>query len=1149
MRKLWLLLLLAAVSAAGIWGFREVARRWQGQAQATAQSAEMGAVSAETVTLNPADLQAGIGEGVSITSAGVSLAPPVNAERAGQFVISQIAPLPFNVVVPRWQATIPPDGQLNLYLRTAPENGPWTEWYPLQVNPDLTLPTDPDTTGDFIAVPAADVTHRRLEVAVNLLPAPNGETPVLHGMTFTFIDSIHGAMGQGVTALNSADTRLNQTLTVDPYPKPAVVSRAQWCNQPECNYSDGLQYYPVTHLIVHHTVSNNDTVDWLANVRAIWYYHTFTRGWGDIGYNYLVDPNGVIYEGHLGGDDVVGTHASGANRGSLGVALLGTFSVDTPPEPMLNALADLLAWKTAQKQLDLADASTLPDLDWGLLNLVGHRDVYGTTECPGSAAHLLIPQIRDRINQKIGFTTSYRYIDELSDDFTRSPATWYDGPYQCGFDSHAYYTFSTTDPNQAVNWGEWNLALPTGGHYSLDVYVPRCNTDSLDTEQAIYKVTHAGGISTVTISQQANLGLWTSVGEFNFNTSGGKLRLADLTPNESGRPIWFDAVRLRFLETLVVNLQPPPDVWLTASTVNFVWQVNHFDAIDHIQVQAATDGGFANVILAQDVGGQETSLSHTFSQDYPVIYWRILVTTVTGNVLISTPTTFHLDTAPPTSSVVSLYTTGDDRYQMTWQGVDATSGIDSYDVAYRPDGASNWTTLLNNTTVTRTLFTPPNPNLTYWLRVQATDRAGNSEALKQTGDINTTQATPYLGQPATLLQPAAGSWQRARRVTFMWDIPTLAAVAGLQLEAATGPDFANHVLAVSLPPSLSYEYTFSLDYNDLYWRVTLTTVLGETFVSAPARFGIDATPPVSRVRDGYTTADQSYLLQLEAADNESGLADLTLEYQVAGSSSWQVWADNLSGDPVLFTPPNPALRYVFRSLAQDRAGNLEALPELPDFATDQALPYLGSPAQPVEPPEGVWRINRTVTMRWSVAAPTAVRAMRLQVALDPGFTNVILNQVFDLPAVTYTQTFGQDYNRLYWRVILTTVLGEQFTSQPASFRLDATPPTSDVTNLVEQAPGGVYRVTWAGSDALSGLSGYLLEYRRADQSTWLVWFSGSLTEGIFTPPQPGVNYWLRSRAVDMAGNVEVGDPIGDISLADAVPYVRQIFLPVLRRSP
>ncbi|HET6443399.1 MAG TPA: hypothetical protein VFI27_02375 [candidate division Zixibacteria bacterium] len=51
-------------------------------------------------------------------------------------------------------------------------------------------------------------------------------------------------------------------------------------------------------------MSNNSSSDWAAVARAIWYFQTFTRGWGDIGYNYLVDMNGALYEGHLGGDDV-----------------------------------------------------------------------------------------------------------------------------------------------------------------------------------------------------------------------------------------------------------------------------------------------------------------------------------------------------------------------------------------------------------------------------------------------------------------------------------------------------------------------------------------------------------------------------------------------------------------------------------------------------------------------------------------------------------------------------------------------------------------------------------------------------------------------------------------------------------------------------
>jgi hypothetical protein len=106
--------------------------------------------------------------------------------------------------------------------------------------------------------------------------------------------------------------------SVADYPKPFVVSRDAWCTHADCDYTDGLEYHPVSHLIVHHTVSNNSSSDWPAVVRAIWNFHTYGRGWGDIGYNYLVDPNGVIYEGHNGGDNVVGTHASGGQQGQHG---------------------------------------------------------------------------------------------------------------------------------------------------------------------------------------------------------------------------------------------------------------------------------------------------------------------------------------------------------------------------------------------------------------------------------------------------------------------------------------------------------------------------------------------------------------------------------------------------------------------------------------------------------------------------------------------------------------------------------------------------------------------------------------------------------------------------------------------------------------
>ena len=81
--------------------------------------------------------------------------------------------------------------------------------------------------------------------------------------------------------------------------------------------------------IVHHTAGRNDytRAEAAAIVKGIQLFHVQGNGWNDIGYNFLVDRFGTIYEGRFGGVDrnVVGAHALGFNTGSVGIALLGTY--------------------------------------------------------------------------------------------------------------------------------------------------------------------------------------------------------------------------------------------------------------------------------------------------------------------------------------------------------------------------------------------------------------------------------------------------------------------------------------------------------------------------------------------------------------------------------------------------------------------------------------------------------------------------------------------------------------------------------------------------------------------------------------------------------------------------------------------------------
>ena len=81
----------------------------------------------------------------------------------------------------------------------------------------------------------------------------------------------------------------------------------------------------VNKIVVHHTADKLDGRSDEEILRAIYAYHAVTRGWGDIGYNYIVGQNGRIYEGRAGGDYVVGAHAAYNNIGSVGISVLGDY--------------------------------------------------------------------------------------------------------------------------------------------------------------------------------------------------------------------------------------------------------------------------------------------------------------------------------------------------------------------------------------------------------------------------------------------------------------------------------------------------------------------------------------------------------------------------------------------------------------------------------------------------------------------------------------------------------------------------------------------------------------------------------------------------------------------------------------------------------
>ncbi len=175
--------------------------------------------------------------------------------------------------------------------------------------------------------------------------------------------------------------------------KPAVVSRSQW----GAIFTNPAATSTVSHLIVHHEFGSNTSSDWAARVRSVQNFHINGNGWSDIGYNFLVDPNGVIYEGRAGGDNAIGAHFCGRNRNTMAVCMLGDYSSVTPTTATQNSVKDILAWKANKEGINPLGSSFHSSVNGSLTHIAGHRDA-GCSVCPGNGGYATLGGIRSGVD-------------------------------------------------------------------------------------------------------------------------------------------------------------------------------------------------------------------------------------------------------------------------------------------------------------------------------------------------------------------------------------------------------------------------------------------------------------------------------------------------------------------------------------------------------------------------------------------------------------------------------------------------------------------------------------------------------------------------------------------------------------------------------
>jgi hypothetical protein len=204
------------------------------------------------------------------------------------------------------------------------------------------------------------------------------------------------------TATSTPDTLAASSaelMTTTAATRPTILTRAEWGADESIREPGEPDYGQVLGGFVHHTAGTNSYYesDVPSIIRSIYVYHVTVRDWRDIGYNFLVDRFGRIWEGRYGGVDraVIGAHTAGYNAYAFAMAAIGTYTSQIPESALLTAYHQLFAWKFSLHGVNPSVTVSYPG-GQALLPISGHRDA-DSTECPGTQLYSALPAIRSGV--------------------------------------------------------------------------------------------------------------------------------------------------------------------------------------------------------------------------------------------------------------------------------------------------------------------------------------------------------------------------------------------------------------------------------------------------------------------------------------------------------------------------------------------------------------------------------------------------------------------------------------------------------------------------------------------------------------------------------------------------------------------------------
>lgn len=320
---------------------------------------------------------------------------------------------PFVAVSMVWKGDVANDHQIIMEIRGSTNTREWSEWMEVDVDHHVEF-EDGRIASVLVFFPAGT---QYLQYRATLNAEMMQLQPTLDELSFHFINpgvtpeaelEAHKATVVPFTDAKNRvpDTRSPEKSNSDgavgeiaDYEIPDYVDRQSWGASLSLTNTASRSQTNVTHMFVHHSAGQTNSADFAAVVRSYYILHTQTNGWADIGYNWLVDGNGVVYQGRAfasnGFIDVIGAHTGGSNTNSMGVCVIGHYSSVMPTQNAINSLLRVLAWKANDKGIDVRVRNTHPFTGRNYYTISGHRDG-SATECPGQRLYNYLPTLRNR---------------------------------------------------------------------------------------------------------------------------------------------------------------------------------------------------------------------------------------------------------------------------------------------------------------------------------------------------------------------------------------------------------------------------------------------------------------------------------------------------------------------------------------------------------------------------------------------------------------------------------------------------------------------------------------------------------------------------------------------------------------------------------